>query len=343
MHFKSAVIVCALYLLTSAWSIGLNSTQLSEIINLYESHKMSASPITSQNITKLLKESFGIQKPEELFDCDSNGVYYVDLKELLLTLAYEDKKKHDSFETKMLTSFEVEFFLSLFIEHVNITDQNGYSGPEQLPSVLKDLKLNNTEIENIIEKLKDKKKTVQFVINEADFLLTMLETKPEGYGLVRQQIEKFIDLFNNCPKTVYGGIDPLEIQKIFIEFGMADPKHDSKFLFKSSRSAAKEIMELMLVTAERSRTIHTEHTARGVLDTDIVQMFLSNFVKFDVDSDGILSHEEFVSWVQLARREMFDEPKCGHPRNNDRSVTNFAKFLKMMLPYYELDEESYFY
>ncbi|XP_050421162.1 uncharacterized protein LOC126833709 [Adelges cooleyi] len=336
MHVKSAVILCAFYFLTSAWSIGLNSSQLKQIINLYESHKMPASRITSQNITKLLKESFGIQKPEELFDCDSN------LKELLLTLAYEDKKKHDSFETQMLTPFEVEFFLSVFVEHVNITDQDGCLGPEQLPGVLKDLKLENTEIENIVEKLKDKKETVQFVINEADFLLTMLKIKPVGYGLNVQQIEKFIDLFNNCPKTVSGGVDPLEIQKIFIEFGMADPKHDSKMLFKSNRSAAKEIMELMLVTAERSRAEPVD--AQGFMDTYEVQFVLDEFVSYDKDSDGFLTHEELSTWLELARRDMYAEPKSGHPQHNDGSETNFAKLLKMMIPYYVHNhDESFFY
>ncbi|XP_050421136.1 uncharacterized protein LOC126833694 [Adelges cooleyi] len=348
MHFKSSVILCALYLLTSAWSIGLNSKQLWVITKLYKNHK-----VTEKNITQLMKEFFGIQEPKTPFDCDSNEANSVDLKKLLLALAYKDKKTHNRYyENQTLTPFEVEFFLSVFTEHANSSDQDGYLSLQQLPGVLKDLKLYDKEIEKVVAKLKVKQKkrnfskdaymkskllnfnsiTAQFIITEADFLLIMLETKPEGYGLDRQQIEKFVDFFNNCRKTDSGSIEPMVIQKIFIDFGMADSKHYSKMLFKSNRSAANELMELMLVTAERSRT---EHTKRGVLDTYIVKFFLDEFVSHDKDSDGFLSHEEFVSWVQLARREMFDEPKGGHPKNKDGSKTHFAKFLKMMIAYYE--------
>ncbi|XP_050422227.1 uncharacterized protein LOC126834388 [Adelges cooleyi] len=347
MHFKSAVILCALYFITSAWSIGLNSEQLCVIIKLYENHN-----ITEKNITQLTKEFFGIREPKELFDCDSNGTNSVDLKKWLLKLAYKDKKTNDSFETQMLTPFEVEFFLSVFTEHANGSNQDGCLSLQQLPSVLKDLKLDDTEIEKVVEKLKVKHKKrnflklnymtskffnlnsikAQFVITEADFLLIMLEIKPEGYGLVRQQIEKFIDWFDNCPKTVSGSIEPTEIQKIFIEFGMADPKHDSKFLFKSNRSAEKELMELMMVTAERSRTEHIEEKCTY---TDIVQMFLNDFAKYDVDSDGFFTEEEFSTYLELARREMYDPPKGGHPQNDYVGNINFAKFLKIMNRYYE--------
>ncbi|XP_050424263.1 uncharacterized protein LOC126835611 [Adelges cooleyi] len=200
MHFKSAVILCALYLLTSAWSIGLNSKQLIEIIRLYDNHTMSASKITKNNITQLMKEFFEIQEPEELFDCDSNGGIDVDLNKLLLTLAYNDKITHDCFKTQMLTSFEVEFFLRVFTEHAISPDQDGYISLQQLPGVLKYLKVDDTEIQKVVENLKVKQKNNNFlkavymmskflnlnsikslfVIHEADFLLIMLLMKPEN-------------------------------------------------------------------------------------------------------------------------------------------------------------------
>ncbi|XP_050437947.1 uncharacterized protein LOC126844120, partial [Adelges cooleyi] len=253
-------------------SIGLNSTQLCEIIDLYENHKMFAGRIAEEKITQLMENFFGIQESKKLFDRDSNGNNAVDLKMLLLTLAYKDKKTHDCFQTQMLTPFEVEFFLSVFTEHANSSNQDGRLSLQQLPGVLEDFKLDDTEIDKVVKKLKvDKKKRIfskagytmskflnlnsikaQFVINEADFLLIMLEIKPEGYGLDLQQIEKFVDLYNNCPKTDSGSIEPLEIQKIFKEFGMADPKHDSKMLFKSNR---KNIM-LKFSRFIRSAIIH---------------------------------------------------------------------------------------
>ncbi|XP_050424275.1 uncharacterized protein LOC126835619 [Adelges cooleyi] len=303
MHFKTAVILCALYLLTSARSIGLNSTQLCEIIDLYENHKMSAGRIAEEKITQLMENFFGIQESKKLFDRDSNGNNAVDLKMLLLTLAYKDKKTHDCFQTQMLTPFEVEFFLSVFTEHANSSNQDGRLSLQQLPGVLEDFKLDDTEIDKVVKKLKvDKKKRIfskagytmskflnlnsikaQFVINEADFLLIMLEIKPEGYGLDLQQIEKFVDLYNNCPKRI--------------------PVVLILWKFKKSSKSLEHMDE------------------QGIMDTFIVQGFLRDFVSYDKDSDGFLTHEEFSSWVELARRDMFDKPKGGHPQNFDGRST----------------------
>ncbi|XP_050421920.1 uncharacterized protein LOC126834196 isoform X2 [Adelges cooleyi] len=344
MHFKSAVILCALYLITSAWSFGLNSEQLTEIIRLYENHKMSSSEITAETITKFKKEFFGIQEPEKIIPCDSSPklpteptamteddtctdeANAVDLKKLLLTLAYEDKKTHDSFKTQMLTYFEVEFFLRVFTEHAMSSDQNGCIGVQQLPELLKDLKLKKTEIENIVEKHK-----VKFVINEADFLLIMLETKPEGYGLDLDQIQMLINLYHFDYISDTGRIDPKEVQDLFIEFNMARPKHDSKLLFECNRSPAKELMELVLVTAERSRK---KYTRKGFIHTTIVRSILSDFVEHDKNGDCLLSKKELATMMKSIKTHWFVIPDLSCPRNNEGSKTYIAKFLKIMFSYY---------
>ncbi|XP_050436657.1 uncharacterized protein LOC126843283 isoform X2 [Adelges cooleyi] len=293
-----------------------------------------------------MQESFGIEKPEALFHSDSSnidGADSVDLKNLLLALSYNDENRHECFKTEMLTPLEVEFFLNVFVEHANDSDQDGCLGLEQLRGVLKELKLNDRDIGRVVGKLQAKKKTDEFAVKEADFLWTLMEIKPKGNGLSLEQIEELNDVYNG-PKTDTGGIEPEEIQKIFIEFNMADPKHESKMLFKSNRVAEKELMELALLTAERGRKVHVEDSEEDTegkfMDPPLVRTFLSDFVSYDLNNDGFVSKQELSTWSELLKSISHPMPDSGYPQNDDDKI-NFAEFLKMMFLYYKkLEEET---
>ncbi|XP_050421175.1 uncharacterized protein LOC126833716 [Adelges cooleyi] len=112
---------------------------------------------------------------------------------------------------------------------------------------------------------------------------------------------------------------------------MADSRHNSKMLFTPNRSAEKELMELLLVTAERGRK---KHTKKGFMHTCMVWSILSDFVEYDKDSDGFLSEEELSTKMKTMNFYWFSMPDLDNPRNDDRGKTNIAKFFKIMFSYY---------
>ncbi|XP_050419798.1 uncharacterized protein LOC126832829 isoform X4 [Adelges cooleyi] len=134
MHFKIAVILCALYFITSAWSNGLSKAQIETAINMYKEY------------------------PD-----------YAALKNYLLTLATDDTTKAgESKEGKVIDAGGVVFYIDLF-QSFDV-DGNGVISKEEcsalvkmLTSRIKEKKLAVEIPENIVAALNDE-------INLAEFL-----------------------------------------------------------------------------------------------------------------------------------------------------------------------------
>ncbi|XP_050443607.1 uncharacterized protein LOC126847431 [Adelges cooleyi] len=188
-----------------------------------------------------------------------------------------------------LMPVEVELYLEKFVTLLKDNQNNGFLHHKQLLGLFKELNIKNEELEKA-ENLIPKDEEGHAIANQAEFLLIMLDVLPEGNGLSQKQLEKFVELYN---KTTTRSIDPKIIQKIFKEFEMTRTPH--KELFRSNRPAAKELMELLIVTAERSKTAHRNEI---VLSTPKVRTLVSNFKKNDYNNNGILSGEEAIEFVK---------------------------------------------
>ncbi|XP_050422200.1 uncharacterized protein LOC126834371 [Adelges cooleyi] len=417
MHFKSAVIVCAVYFFTSAWSSGLSRNQIEELIELYNNHE-------NQNnipkITNLMTNFFGIKNHEEVFTYNKNEAKYANFKNLLIALAYKDKTS-DNFMDSMLTPFEAEFYLKEFIlhsEYYKFQPQEGYLTRQQISVVFEHLFFKDGDIataDNLINKFKgkngddfeidvdklsdilskvklinelkakngddfkidvdelsdillkvnphvcessngtksdiikiigeDKKLTYKdllvvferlgvdkndkswvevlcgYVVTAPEFLLIIIDILPEGNGLSEAQIGQLNELYTRR-QTASGSIDKEYIQPVFEAFEMATKEHNPLLKFKTDRPAAKELMDLMLVMAERSKTDHGDDEV--VLRTDDVRILLFQFTQFDKDGNGILSETESTTFVNEFRK---NNPGVENIYSFDDKEINIAEFF----------------
>ncbi|XP_050421564.1 uncharacterized protein LOC126833977 [Adelges cooleyi] len=123
--------------------------------------------------------------------------------------------------------------------------------------------------------------------------MVYLFTSVWGNGLNQQQLEKFIELYKHN-KTNNGCIDPGKIEQILIEFEIDE--ESQKELFRSSRPTAKELMELIIVTAEHSKTDHTNN--KMVFCAEEIRKLITFFKKLDKDKNDILSGDEAKKFVE---------------------------------------------
>ncbi|XP_050425070.1 uncharacterized protein LOC126836087 [Adelges cooleyi] len=390
MHFKSAVILCAVIFFSSARSTGLNRGQIVRCMKLY-AKQITQTAIFAANITNIMKNQFGIEYPKHVFEYKPNEPVYVNLKNLFLALAYEDKKISDSFEVVMLTPFEVHYFLNVFISHPKHNNQEGYLTGHQLFYVFEQLQLTEEDKTNAVHKMNElrvsyrikvdelsaillqiqpeikmrkhlKEKTfindiisrldnykqdgyltyqqltsvfelldleiiqkIQieklsgYIFNQADFLFIMIEILPNGSGLTLKQVQEFDKLYRQRL------INPREIKKIFIGLNMANESHQELMQFRYNRPADKELMELMIVTAQRSRAVNPKDEA--VLSTQEVRSLVSTFTNLNKGQNGILSKAEVKPYVEGF---LVDDPEVLTKFQNDGNFANLPPLLRLL-------------
>ncbi|XP_050424351.1 uncharacterized protein LOC126835661 [Adelges cooleyi] len=190
--------------------------------------------------------------------------------------------------------FEVELFLEVFMRHARRLGQHGYLNRNQLLHVFADLNIKPmSEAEQYIPR----SSRGGGLAHAAEFLLIMLEVLPEGVGLNKAQIEEFVRLYRHH-QVESGSIDPLEIKRIIIELKMVTAPYHDILLFRYNRPAAIQLMELMIITAERSKTAPRNIICKEkVLSTPEVRSMISKFKKLDRDGDGLLSGNEAENFV----------------------------------------------
>ncbi|XP_050423943.1 uncharacterized protein LOC126835409 isoform X2 [Adelges cooleyi] len=246
----------------------------------------------------VMKHVFGIDNHRQFFIDNPDKAHYKNNSKLFLALAYHGT--FESFEDKILTPFEAEFYLRMFMKHIEQVKQDGYLTRDQLAGVLESLyNIKGDEKSRIIESCSDK-------IYAAEFLSIMLENLPEGNGLNKAQIEEFIGLYR-FHQNEYGCIQPSQIYNIFQEFNMAN--EPLKGFFYPNRPAAKVLMELMIVTAERSKKVNNDEI---VLSTKEVRSLISEFTILDTDKDGILSNNEAENFLKGFLSKNLEVPTTFH-------------------------------
>ncbi|XP_050419788.1 uncharacterized protein LOC126832829 isoform X2 [Adelges cooleyi] len=140
MHFKIAVILCALYFITSAWSNGLSKAQIETVAKMYK------------------------ENPESTV-----------LEKFLIALATDDNTiAGESKEGKVIDADTVVLYIELF--HSFDVDGNGVISGEECPNLVKiltktiDMSENIKEKKLAVEKLENNVATLNDEINLAEFL-----------------------------------------------------------------------------------------------------------------------------------------------------------------------------
>ncbi|XP_050434990.1 uncharacterized protein LOC126842143 [Adelges cooleyi] len=317
MHnFKIALTVCVVCFITSAWSVGLNSDQLNRLNNLFENHKTSTGGVSEKQIAGVVKETFGIEWEQILDDFsyvsdepDSTNLYF-----LLTTLAQQENKKSDDIEVKWLTPFEVDFFLKEFDTCVESHDQPEYLTLEQLSETFKYWKTIHFALDQKFKKLKtgngDNSKQDNHIVNAAEFLLIMLEMKPDGRGLTLAQIGKFADLYETHKRAAVG-INPFASRKVFEELGITI-NSELQLLFESAQPAGILLIELILAAAELNKDVGEESPVLSLCE---VVTAIREFVGLDLSNDGVLMPKEYANYVEKAKQILI---RSTNPTENAR-------------------------
>ncbi|XP_050422370.1 uncharacterized protein LOC126834474 [Adelges cooleyi] len=179
MHFKSALIVCVVYFLTSARSGGLNSDQLKELDKLFAIQKEVTGGISEKEIAQIVEKTSGMEWKNLgiMFKYNSNKRDFTNFQDLLEKLADIDKTS-DTTEVETLKSFEVNFLLDKFMELYEFNKQPGYLTVQQLLKVFDYWRKQNNFLKELFKEL-EYKKGVGCEINAVEFLLIWLEIKTE--------------------------------------------------------------------------------------------------------------------------------------------------------------------
>ncbi|XP_050431602.1 uncharacterized protein LOC126840136 [Adelges cooleyi] len=139
MHFKNALTVCAVYILTSAWSIELDSAQLIKLNKLFEDHKMSTNEISEKTIAKVVEKTFRTEwKPLLVdFEYEKNQFDSTNLYNLLRALGQGNIKNSKDIKADGLTPFELDFFLEEFDTCLESYEHPKYINFQQLSESFK--------------------------------------------------------------------------------------------------------------------------------------------------------------------------------------------------------------
>ncbi|XP_050421636.1 uncharacterized protein LOC126834045 [Adelges cooleyi] len=334
MHFKNAIIVCAVYFLTSAWSIGLNSDQLIQANKRFETDNKCKNGICEEEFKKFVTEYFGIawKRPQHL-GYNSTDSDCMNVCRLLKKLATKDKSS-DKLKDKILTPLEVKLYVDEFMKVARSHEQPGYLTLRQLSEVFNYWKPMNDTLKQKSEHLKSGKGE-GYVLYVAEFLLIMLDIKQPGKGLTIAQIKKFGILYD-AHKTSHS-INPKESEKVFNDLGIT-VNDELKSLFKPDKPVGILLMDLIMAAAERKEML-MENDLRVISPSEV--MYARNdFNEYDVSKDGELSpkeYAEFKEYLNLISKStgqssvLIEERRLNLENFDGIEKVNFAEFLETVL------------
>ncbi|XP_050431052.1 uncharacterized protein LOC126839685 isoform X3 [Adelges cooleyi] len=254
MHFKCALIFCALYLLTSAWSTGLNSDQLELLQDLYKPYKLTSHEVSVETIRQVVENTFKMEYSTIEFIFSSDESDSMNLFYLLWIVVDNEVKRTDKIKLSAVFNYWPT------INHA------------------------------FNKKFKNLETDEYTVMNAVDFLLTMMDIKPKGRGLILAQIEMFVDLYE-AHKTS-DGINADASREVFQKLGI-QIEDDLKNLFESKRSPEILLMDLIIVAAERNITVPKNEIRVGSV-IEVVNG-TQEFITMDKNGDGLLSSDEYAA------------------------------------------------
>ncbi|XP_050443975.1 uncharacterized protein LOC126847636 isoform X2 [Adelges cooleyi] len=280
MQFKIAVILCALYFVTMTQSIGLNIFKVRTIIDLFKKHKSHEDQVSPDEINEIFK-NMGVQ--------DMTGfTYEADMKDgrkvqSVMVFLAKNNKTFDHWMIQSLSTHEVTIYLSLFRNHEEKKgDADGLVNSEKFQNIIQALSLNDEEKKSLADYFEG-----YSAINFAEFLYGFLKVKPLGRGL---NVKQIVDLNNIKDHKI--NADYIQPDKLteFIKGLSIVKDQDEEWVFERFQTAAFELQELMVFSAEYNQTDNAE--VETVCNTIEVRRVLATFVVFDKDHDGLLNGNE---------------------------------------------------
>ncbi|XP_050434988.1 uncharacterized protein LOC126842142 [Adelges cooleyi] len=313
-------------------SVGLNSDQLNRLNKLFENHKTSTSGVSEKQITDVVEETFGIEWEQILDDFEyvSNDSDSTNLYFLLRPLAQQNSKKSDNIEVKRLTPFEVDFFLKEFDTCAESHDQPEYLTVEQLSEAFKYWKTIHFALDQKFKKRKtengDNYKQDNHIVNAADFLLIMLDIKPDGRGLTLAQIGKFADLYETHKRAAVG-INPFASRKVFEELSITI-NSELQLLFESAQPAGKLLIELILAAAELNQDVGEK---LPVLSLCEVVTAIREFIGLDLSNNGVLMPKKYANFVKNAKECLEGSAQLYLEKFDGIHNINIADYMQVVL------------
>ncbi|XP_050424718.1 uncharacterized protein LOC126835897 isoform X3 [Adelges cooleyi] len=286
MHFKRAVILCALYFVTMTQSIGLTRSIIEKIVVEFERFENSVDQISPNEIEKIIND-MGVQDLSGFtYEADTKDGRKV--QQLLVLLAKTDMPS-DHWLKRRFATHEVTIYLNLFRYHdENGGVEDGLLDFKELKNVIQALSLNEDEKESLAKTFKG-----DLTINFAEFLLAFVDIKPEGNGLTEKHIKELVLIKDTNVVVPY--INNTYVTEFIKKLSIVDVQ-DMNWTFERFQNYALECQELVVFAAEYNKTAEVEHEL--VIPTSEVRVKLSDFAFHDKNFDGLLNGIELDEFVR---------------------------------------------
>ncbi|XP_050429650.1 uncharacterized protein LOC126838911 [Adelges cooleyi] len=291
MHFKIAVVLCALYFVTMTQSVGVNLVQVQLIVDLVKESENTVDEIPPEQFISKLVE-MGVDNVEG-WNYEAGTTDGQKTQSLMVYLA-KNNKTEDSWEFTSLSSQEVIVYLSLFTYHDKqgpVVD--GLVNHKELENIFNGLRLNRGEIGNLAVFLKDDE-----TVNFAEFLLAFLGIKFRGIGELNRGLDMSQITFLSINILQNKNNDYIESEKIkeFINWlPIISGVHDA-LEFERFQKWPLEMQELVVVSAEYNTTANDKNGV--VISTSEVRGHIWSFAVSDTNRDGFLSRNELDDGVK---------------------------------------------
>ncbi|XP_050420406.1 uncharacterized protein LOC126833238 [Adelges cooleyi] len=316
MHFKSAVILCMLYFVTVTQSAGINKRQAKDIVSLFKEYETYKNEIPKQNIWDLgLK--LGMKSMSHFtYNTDVSDAHKA--QDLLILLADNDKSS-DCWQKENVSSFEVTIIVTVFRKFDQKRNNDGLIDYEELKDLIASLSLGQKFKDDLAGQFSTNDKT----INAVELVKAYLEVKPQDGSLDKIHIDELAKLKEN--KTG-NQINPLGITDFFIKLSIVGEDLKDLLSFTTTREAALELQELLVVIAEYSKGEKDE-----AIPVNIVRQIVWQFDQIDKDKDGLLNTNELKK-INSGNFEDKDLEKFfkDHDTNKD-SYVDIIEFLYALI------------
>ncbi|XP_050427981.1 uncharacterized protein LOC126837979 [Adelges cooleyi] len=298
MHFKIAVILCALYFVTMTKSVGVNLNQVKLIVDLVKESENTVDEIPPEQFIAKLVE-LGVKNVRD-WKYEAGTTDGQKTQSVMVYLA-KNNKTEDKWVITNLSSQEVVVYLSLFTyndKHGSIED--GLLNPDEVKSIVEALRLSQGEKDSLAGFFKDDE-----TVNFAEFLFGFLKVKQTGIkelnrGLDINQIT-FLKM-NTLQNKIGDFIQPPKIISFIHWLRILIGPHDA-WNFEPFQKWPLEIQELVVLSAEYNTIAHDKNGI--VIPTSEVRGYVSSFAVHDRTHDGFLSGVELDEVVTCKDFERF--------------------------------------
>ncbi|XP_050439216.1 uncharacterized protein LOC126844835 [Adelges cooleyi] len=294
MHFKSAVLLCALYFVAKTQSIGFDQREIEELNALFIQHKDPITGILPNDVINSYLKNVGYTGGVEQFK-EGFVLNNETMPDFLIMLA-DHIKIPDSLMQVCLTTYEVRLFVGWFKVQNERGKKNGHLTGAEIYDILNDQPKIIKNYNNTIKtEFKDEN-----AINVLQYLTAIMKHKKENFRqhLNKKQIDKCRALYDSSKDH----LDSVKQKALFKSLNLVSEEYDYLLDFDHVRPAAHELQELLVFYSEYDEDFDSE----APFTTNVGQ-FMWEFAKlYDKNHDGLLNiQEELLKFAKTYTTESF--------------------------------------